>query len=69
MYFCGGLACDMIGQIGDGVRNIIKFIPFSYAEDAFSFANFTAGQMLNIGIFALILNVMAVFLLKKKGVV
>lgn len=67
--FCGSLVCSILGQVNDGVRAILEFCPFSYAESAFSFANFSVGQIANISIIAVVLNIVAIVLLKRRGVV
>lgn len=67
LYFCAGMACNIIAGIGENVGNIVKYIPFSYAEDAFSFACFNLKQAISILIFAVVTNGIAVVLLKKRG--
>lgn len=67
LYFCSGMVCNIIAGIGKSVENIVKYIPFSYAEDAFSFACFNLKQVISILIFAILTNEIAVLLLKKRG--
>lgn len=69
IYFCGNLGCNLIAHMSTTAYKIVEIIPFSYAEDAFSFANFTGKQAINIGIYAVILNIVAIALAKKRGVV
>ena len=67
LYFCSGMTCNMIARMGASIGNIVKYIPFSYAEDAFYFACFNMKQVISILIFAILTNIIAVVLLKKRG--
>lgn len=67
--FLSSIVCNLLSQMGETIQKILNVIPFSYAESAFSFANFTISQSIYILIAGFILNIVGCMLLEKRGAV
>lgn len=67
--FFAVILCNILTQIGGILKKITEYIPFSYAENAFSFSSYSISQTINMLIYGVILNIIGCWLLQKRGVI